>query len=668
MVNTYSRFIKGCCMIAALLMVIPLAGQNGKDSPIFKTRRQTNVTRSLTKAQITTSDTIPLQNLGAIYAFSIDATITQPREASFVRIVLEDAEGHDYLVAESDRFRNDTTFVQLTEYCEETARLDGIIPIRLKCYLAGDATLLLTSYHVSDQEPTRGQTANEETVAAIKEAQVQSIVDRINEYNVRHGKLWRAGLNSWSLVKYDSNIKGEGDAYTANFKYYTDGIYEMGERSAQRSTYNSPYVESFDWRNRHGKNWMTDSIGDQTDTIPCCQIFASVASTEALTNLYFNKQLQLNLSEQDIYDYSIFWAFQTPNSALLYIQEYGVIDETSLPFIGDHEQNYPRPEGNELISIAGSDNIWNRIDAPNTLSMDTYTDSIKKLLISNGPGVWGFSHEKMSHKDSTKFNVHWMSLCGYGVVTSNDYYTYVENNPWGYHTHISGNDAGMIGKTYWIFKDSFGHRKDNIFGHNGYRYVIVNDYELMNNRYYYITSPITRRGHSDNEIVVEDLDGDGYFNWGIGPRPNNRLPSWAEQEEDGNDNNRFKGAMNQYGYIADVNYSSPTIVIDHNMTDTELIDSIGCSRFLRRHIRINPGVTFTIHGSLAFYSGKRIYMNNFSTLVIDGGSLVDPTLYKSNAGGKVVIKNGGKIICHKKSNFVLPDEITMEMYEGSIFE
>ncbi|MBQ9498574.1 MAG: hypothetical protein IJR56_00490, partial [Bacteroidaceae bacterium] len=170
-------------MAVALLMVIPLAGQTGKDNPIFKARRQTNIARSLTRTQMTASDTIPLQGLGAIYAFSIDATITQPREASFVRIVLEDAEGHDYLVAESDRFRNDTTFVQLSAYCEETARLDGIIPIRLKCYLAGDATLLLAGYHVSDQEPTRGQAANEETDAAIKEAQVQSIVERINEYN-----------------------------------------------------------------------------------------------------------------------------------------------------------------------------------------------------------------------------------------------------------------------------------------------------------------------------------------------------------------------------------------------------------------------------------------------------------------------------------------------------
>ena len=61
-------------------------------------------------------------------------------------------------------------------------------------------------------------------------------------------------------------------------------------------------------------------------------------------------------------------------------------------------------------------------------------------------------------------------------------------------------------------------------------------------------------------------------------------------------------------------------------------------------------------------------MNNLSNLVVDGGSLVDPTLYKSTAGGKVVIKNGGKIVCHKKSSFVLPDGISLEMDEGSIFE
>jgi len=644
-------------MITALLMVIPLAGQTGKDSRIFKARRQTNVTRSLTRTQMTASDTIPLQDLGAVYAFSIDATITQPREASFVRIVLEDTEGHDYLVAESDRFRNDTTTVQLSAYCEETAKLQGITPVCLKCYLAGDATLQFAGFHVSDQEPTRGQTANEETDAAIKEAQVQSIVDRINEYNVRHGKLWRAGLNNWALAEYDSDIKGEGDAYTANFKYYTEGIYEMGERPSQRSTYNSPYVESFDWRNRHGRNWIGDSIRDQGDT-QYCMTFAFVGVTEAMTNLYYNKLLYKDLSEQYIISTI---APNTYGDAMIItrLQIPGVIDEASCPYLGGY---YPNVNliGNDTVTI-GTVHIIN-----NNQPYDSITSQIKYHLINDGPSVWGLnlypSYETIYNQ---RVYAHYMSLTGYGTVSANDYYSILGENTYQASSFIqSGHNA--IGYTYWIFKDSYGDYSQTQFHHSGYRYVIFYDTSKMG-KAYYLEPSIVSSDMTDDDIVVEDRDGDGYFNWGIGPRPDNRLPSWAELEEDGDDSSRFKGAMDEYGYLADVAYPS-LFTIDHDMTDTEFIDSLGCSRFLRCGIKINTGVTFTVQGNLAFYAGKRIYMSKNSTLKIDGGTLVDPTLYKSGSGCAVKIINGGKIQRYKRPQFILPDEISLEIDEGSIFD
>ena len=180
--------------MAALLTASALSVQA---ADTFKARVRATAQQTM-NISLSASDTIPLSNLGTIYALSIDAVITKPREASFVRIVLEDVEGHNYLVAESDRFRNDTTTVNLSEYCEETAQLNGITPLRLKCYLT-HASLQLTGIHISNEMSTRG-VATEQELRAMKEAQVQDIVDRINEYNVRHHKLWRADITTASML------------------------------------------------------------------------------------------------------------------------------------------------------------------------------------------------------------------------------------------------------------------------------------------------------------------------------------------------------------------------------------------------------------------------------------------------------------------------------------
>ncbi len=661
MKNHYS-LIKGWCLVMTFLMAIPFMGQATETNRLFKARHQTNLTRSVS-TQLTHSDTIPLQNMSAIYALSIDATITQPREASFVRIVLEDTEGHDYLVAESDRFRNDTLAVQLSEYCEETARLDGVTPTRLKCYLSGDATLTITGIYASDQAPTRGEATSVETAASIKEAQVQDIVDRINNYNVQHDKLWCAGVTTIAMMNFDDKMKVLGadiSVNTDNIEYYSGGIFEFGSPMYHRNVLTeSPYIESFDWCNRHGKNWMTP-IRDQHST-PYCTAFAVAAGVETMRNLYYNKPIIDHLSVQELACCATYnqYPYQSRvsiniDSALIYSRDIGIMLDSIYPFEEYGLQICMSDEKNPDEKFKIDDYMY--VERP------TVNDSLKNALINKGPQICYIFPLNYS------FN-HSMLLVGFGQIQEGMKLNIYEHFSPHEEIIIQAGDP-RIGKTYWKFKNSWGLSINNGYINNtydGYMYVLMDDPSIIY-RHYSILTPIRSELLSETDIACEDNDGDGFFNWGIGTRPDNRLPSWAELEEDGDDSNRFKGAMNEYGYIADVNYSSPTFVIDHNMTDTELIDSIDCSRFLRRHIRINPGVTFTIQGSLAFYSGKRIYMNNLSHLVIDGGSLVDPTLYKSTSGGKVVIKNGGKIVCHKKSNFVLPDEITMEIQEGSIFE
>ena len=64
---------------------------------------------------------------------------------------------------------------------------------------------------------------------------------------------------------------------------------------------------------------------------------------------------------------------------------------------------------------------------------------------------------------------------------------------------------------------------------------------------------------------------------------------------------------------------------------------------------------------------KRIGFSN-STLIVDGGSIVDPS-FNSNFGPgcTIILRNGGEIIYTKhKPNFTLPLGLTLQIEKGSI--
>ena len=660
-----TQMMKKCALLLlGTLLCTTIHGQS-KDT-LFKPVYETTKVKS-PRSTFTHSDSIALDGLGTIYALAIDAIVTQPRESSFVRVVLEDKEGHQYLVAECDRFRYDQDQVRLEQFCQETAALKGIVPVCLRCYIAGGANLTVTNIRVSNGKTTKGVTFTVKTASSIKAAQEKDIADRINEYNVRHDKLWYAGVTKRSLCNYSdrTEFRGEQNAYWSNLQYYAGGIYDIGEMDdvpARDNANNSPYVPDFDWRNRHGKNWISP-VKDQGFS-GYCVAFAINGMLESRTNLYFNNKLDLKLSEQDIvYNYArahykdldkIYSTGMNSSDALGLVVNHGVLDSLSVPFIDDTLYVIPsRPFGNECIQISNRYyyHVSSTIDA----------DSIKRILIHHGPVVSGFR----AVVESGKTQWHATTLVGYHTINAGDTIHKVANPEDGglFPQYVVPDEHPYIGQTYWVMKDSYGVDEPDREG-GGYLYLLFMSYENMSSLNY-TTSPIISRNYTADDIVVEDADGDGYFNWGIGPRPNDRLPAWAEQEEDGDDNDWKKGAMDEYGFLADLSYTQPVFVVDHDMTDAELADSLG-SRFLRRSIRINSGVTLTIQGDICFYKNKKIYMNANSILKIDGGTLVDATLYKSGNNASVKIVNGGKIQSNKKPEFILPPGISLDMDEGEI--
>ena len=407
-------------------MMLPVALVSAQEkSDAFKARFA--ATRSSTmNLHFTKSDTIDLapylNTRTPIYSLSVDATIVQPREGSFTRIVLEDSEGKDWLVLECDHFRYDRDTVCLRAFCQETAMLFGITPSRLKCYVAADANLTLNAIHATDQRPERGLqkdvSKQEKLHAAMRREQVQTVVDSINRYNEAHSKLWMAGVTKRALYKHHSchYEKGTSDSYLANLKYYVDGIYDVGEAQCHNNQENmrSSFVSHFDWRNRHGKCWITN-VKNQGGTA-YCTAFSIVGMLEARTNLFFNQQINLNLSEQDIvYNYFLGGYYGglsieqvsnnglDPEDALETVMQNGVLDSISVPFINGSFSNIPqRPNGIERISIANKSHMAVTSDV---------VDSIKKILIKNGPIVSGIYNCNRNHA---------MTLVGFHTIQAGD--------------------------------------------------------------------------------------------------------------------------------------------------------------------------------------------------------------------------------------------------------
>jgi hypothetical protein len=178
--------------------------------------------------------------------------------------------------------------------------------------------------------------------------QEQARKDRITLINSNlnsQNALWIAGETSISQMSYEEKKKMfEGSVPDLQgFEYYIGGIFDVNsDTTTSIQRVNSSYVSSFDWRNRHGANnqsspyynseghgWIT-SVKNQIP-LGACWMFAGTGVTEALSNLYFNQHINLDLSEQDaISCCGSCWG--SPARALEYIKTTGVVQETCFPY------------------------------------------------------------------------------------------------------------------------------------------------------------------------------------------------------------------------------------------------------------------------------------------------------------------------------------------------
>ena len=614
--------------------------------------------RQNTNTVYTSTSEFPLDNMYALYGLSISGHSQLNSDTSLVRVLLIDNQGKSYLVYED--FYLTASNMAFQDMAFETAYLDSVTPDKLKIIIR-DATLYLNdvSYHYEDESVTRNSGLNRMVLAKTQQqTQEEYMIDRWNEYNEANNELWFAGKTALSGLSYEAKKNALGatsDAYQSDgLEYYVGGIYVMRSYddvdnraiedtlpSISLPSYNT-YVESFDWRNRHGRNWMTSVKNQKEPDNPIsgnggCWAFAACATMEAGINLYFNQLLDYNLSEQELgsctngslkYGGYAWQAFD-------YIVENGIVTEECMPF--ENDENIPCSDKcDNPIEVIGVSHVIDIDFAPQ--------ETLKWYLINNGPFYSEVYNTYLHHA---------MCLCGYGTIHQGDTIRYLPNYSAPQIRPIKPNNP-LIGQTYWIYKNSYGlHNKDD---DSGYMSVIFERSSFQED-HCFIDSDISSRIYSYDDIICEDRDGDGFYFWGLGEKPAH-CPSCAPDTPDGDDSNPNLTAMNEYGqFLAMLTQTEQIIFTD---TQWDVNDTL-CGNV---YIQDNATLTIT-NASITMHPLSHILVEEGATLIVDNSTIINAEIIVQD-GGILIIRNNGIIQQGENDNVDIQLGGTLQILSGEI--
>ena len=258
-----------------------------------------------------------------------------------------------------------------------------------------------------------------------------------------------------------------------------------------------------------------------------------------------------------------------------------------------------------------------------------------------------------------------MSLIGFKEVHLGDTVNYVrypsgQNQYTGLDCdYIVGErerDSLLIGKTIWIFKNSYAS--------SPYWYMVFDKQSDIH--YSYAIKPQISWIRKDNsgayinmaEIICEDADGDGYYFWGLGAKPAS-CPSWAPDEPDGDDHCYQYGPMDDFGNLRDLSSEALNEIV---INDDVIYDT---RKYVYNSIRIVSGGKLTVTDLINLYGNCIITIENGGQLIIDGGTIQGACLQLGNESS-LTIRNNGVINMRSNCDFAAPQGAVVNIEYGRI--
>lgn len=564
---------------------------------------------------------IELDSSVLIDGMTVSGQLSLQNRHSLARVILVDMAGNEYLLYEGRYWGNDALVQNFEDMAIETAHMVQTSPAYLKIAI-NHATLNIEKISYSVASSSRKSDDSD----ALRSERHERLVmysnwksDKWRKHNAAKGVPWIAHETPESQLSYsekkqfygmtDDNFNLYGlEHYAGGYFVFPDTAQaEYIPRNRNRETLQ--FVDHFDWRDRHGKNWMT-SLKNQrepNDSIHGnggCWAFAAVATVESRLNLYYNQLLNVDLSEQEIGSCAVgnLHSGGTSNDALYYIKGSGITTETCFPF----ENNNTIPCSKKCIN---PDTLITITDTTNISKNETI---VKQELIAHGPYASAISriHHAMCLSGFGTIHVG-DSLCLVATDTAETWMIISENNPY-------------IGSTYWIYKNSYGVNH-NV---NGYHYAILENPDFMESNTA-PTYPIRTSALSDSDIAVTDADNDGYYFWGLGPKPSH-CPICCPDIPDGDDSDPTKGEMDSYGNFSTYQFPYPDIIKSSNYTDFNQ-DTVICSNIYLY------GATMLVNANLTLNPAARIVVNGGSFLILNGHTTKATIIVK--AGGRLLMQN-----------------------------
>ena len=459
----------------------------------------------------TTSTTIsPFTRSAEIYGLDMSADISLDHYASLVRVILIDNNFDEYMVYEVYPRITDKNVFSVRNICEETFLLNAVRPKSLKIEIV-DASVTLHGISVSYTPHRMSDEQFNEYYEDIREKQIDQKIIALNKYIRENGMNWKAERTDISHLPYREKkylINGDHIFNWQGFEYHTKGVFEIWSKNGRPSNKNdvksSELRKEFDWRNRHGANdplspyydGDTDGGGWCTaikkQSCNHCWAFCPTGTLESLVNVWFNQHLDLDLSEQDAASCSGGAAGDcdggSSSKVVSYIVETGIVDEECFKYTkteDDCDNICSNPT--ERIQASGRERVTNDID------------EMKRAIIQHGPITSG-----------VRSMWHFMCLVGFKEDSNGD--------------------------IIWIFKNSHGTTS----GENGFKLIKVDLDDFYGQ--YILNGPFLNLNNL--EVACVDKDNDGYYNWGIGPKPST-CPDGCPDSADGNDNDPTLGPFDE---------------------------------------------------------------------------------------------------------------------------